>query len=126
MFKSSFRTGKLIFRILNSASELGRDAGFIEVGMPVKMKLDAYPYQDYGIIAGEVTSISADAEIDPTMGAVYRVEISLEKDYVIEEQQQVQFKAGQTASADIIIRRRRIADILLEPIRKLREDGISM
>ena len=109
-----------------SATIPGRDAGFIEVGMPVKMKLDAYPYQDYGIIAGEVTSISADAEIDPTVGAVYRVEISLEKDYVIEEQQQVQFKAGQTASADIVIRRRRIADILLEPIRKLREDGISM
>ena len=109
-----------------SATIPGRDAGFIEVGMPVKMKLDAYPYQDYGIIAGEVTSISADAEIDPTIGAVYRVEISLEKDYVTEEQQQVQFKAGQTASADIVIRRRRIADILLEPIRKLREDGISM
>ena len=109
-----------------SATIPGRDAGFIEVGMPVKMKLDAYPYQDYGIIAGEVTSISADAEIDPTIGAVYRVEISLEKDYVIEEQEQVQFKAGQTASADIVIRRRRIADILLEPIRKLREDGISM
>ena len=109
-----------------SATIPGRDAGFIEVGMPVKMKLDAYPYQDYGIIAGEVTSISADAEIDPTIGAVYRVEISLEKDYVIEEQQQVEFKAGQTASADIVIRRRRIADILLEPIRKLREDGISM
>ena len=109
-----------------SATIPGRDAGFIEVGMPVKMKLDAYPYQDYGIIAGEVTSISADAEIDPTVGAVYRVEISLEKDYVIEEQQQVEFKAGQTASADIVIRRRRIADILLEPIRKLREDGISM
>ena len=109
-----------------SATIPGRDAGFIEVGMPVKMKLDAYPYQDYGIIAGEVTSISADAEIDPTIGAVYRVEISLEKDYVVEEQEQVQFKAGQTASADIVIRRRRIADILLEPIRKLREDGISM
>jgi hemolysin D len=103
-----------------------QDAGFVKEGMPVKIKLDAYPYQDYGVISGKVTNISADAKSDDKLGPVYRVEIELERDYVTDEQQKIEFKAGQTASADIIIRRRRIADVLLDPIRQMQKDGINL
>lgn len=109
-----------------SAVIANQDAGFVKVGMPVKVKFDAYPYQDYGIISGTVNSISADAEADQKIGAVYRVKIALDQDYVTHEQQQIKFKAGQTANAEIIIRRRRIADIVLEPIRKLQKDTTSI
>ena len=109
-----------------SAVIANQDAGFVKVGMPVKVKFDAYPYQDYGIIPGTVSSISADAEVDPKIGAVYQVKITLDQDYVTHEEQQIHFKAGQTASAEIIIRRRRIADILLEPIRKLQKDSTTI
>lgn len=102
------------------------EAGFVEVGMPVKMKLDAYPYQDYGIVSGKVISISADAEADQQLGAGYRLEIALERDYVDERGQKVAFKAGQTATADIIIRRRRIINILLDPFRQMQQGGINM
>lgn len=46
--------------------------------------------------------------------------------WVTSEQGSIQFKAGQTASADIIIRRRRIADILLDPIRQLQKGGMNL
>lgn len=101
-------------------------AGLVSQGMPVQVKLDAYPFQDYGIIPGIVTFISADSEADQELGEVYQVEIKLEKDYVIDNQQPIKFKAGQTATADIIIRRSRILDILLDPIRQLKDDGIKM
>ncbi|NJL83446.1 MAG: HlyD family efflux transporter periplasmic adaptor subunit [Chloroflexaceae bacterium] len=103
-----------------------REAGFIKPGMPVKVKLDAYPYQDYGIVSGKVSSISADAKSNEKLGEVYRVEVALDRSYVLEKQQKIAFKPGQTATAEIIIRHRRIADILLEPIHKLQKDGINL
>lgn len=103
-----------------------REAGLIKTGMPVHVKLDAYPYQDYGVIPGEVTVISADAKPNEQLGPVYTVEVKLERDYVTDNQQKVQFKAGQTATADIVIRRRRIADVLLDPIRQLQKDGMDL
>ncbi|NEO35322.1 MAG: HlyD family efflux transporter periplasmic adaptor subunit [Moorea sp. SIOASIH] len=109
-----------------SASLPNQEAGFIKEGMPVQIKLDAYPYQEYGIIKGKVTSLSADAKTDQQLGSVYEVEVSLNRDYVTEDDQMIRFKAGQTAKADIIIRRRRIVDFLLDPIRQLQKGGVNL
>ncbi|AOY78573.1 HlyD family efflux transporter periplasmic adaptor subunit [Moorena producens JHB] len=109
-----------------SASLPNQEAGFIKEGMPVQIKLDAYPYQEYGIIKGKVTSLSADAKTDQQFGSVYEVEVSLNRDYVTEDDQMIRFKAGQTAKADIIIRRRRIVDFLLDPIRQLQKGGVNL
>ena len=103
-----------------------REAGFVEEGMPVQIKFDAYPYQDYGIVSGKVISISADAETHEQLGQVYRVNVELEQDHVSSNQETIDFKAGQTATAEIVIRQRRIADILLDPVRKLQKDGIDL
>ena len=103
-----------------------REAGFVEIGMPVQVKLDAYPFQEYGIISGQVTSISSDATVDETLGAVYQLKVELERNHVEEDGQIISFKAGQTADADIVIRKRRLIDVLLDPIRKLKKTGIDL
>lgn len=109
-----------------SASLPIKEAGFVQTGMPVKVKFDAYPYQDYGVIEGTVVSISPDTKQIEQMGSFYQVTVELEQDHIIEEGQPIQFKPGQTASADIVIRKRRIIDLLLDPIRKLKAGGIEM
>jgi hemolysin D len=103
-----------------------RDAGFIEKGMTAQVKFDAYSYQDYGVIPGKVSSISANTQTDENLGAVYRVEIELERNYVSDDFKKILFKPGQTASADIVIRHRRIIDLLLEPVKKMQKDGINL
>ena len=103
-----------------------QEAGFVKPGMPVQVKLDAYPYQDYGVVPGRVVSTAADSKPNERLGAVYRVEIALERNYIKDHQRLIQFKPGQTATAEIIIRRRRIADILFAPIRQLQKGGISL
>jgi hemolysin D len=102
-----------------------REAGFVQVGMPVQIKVDAFPYQEYGIVSGSVVAISPDAIVDEKLGLVYRVEIALEQKTIHHVDQLVAFKAGQTASAEIVTRQRRIADILLDPIKKLQE-GVNL
>lgn len=109
-----------------SATLSNEEAGFVKTGMPVQIKLDAYPYQDYGIVPGKVISVSPDAKRDEKLGAVYQVEVALERNYVSAKDQTIKFKPGQTATADIVIRRRRIADILLEPFRQLEKGGLNL
>ncbi|MEJ1934829.1 HlyD family efflux transporter periplasmic adaptor subunit [Nostoc sp. NIES-2111] len=103
-----------------------KEAGFVKVGNQVKIKFDAYPYQDYSIIPGKVISISPNSTVSDKTGAVYRVEIAMERNYIKANHQTIKFQAGQTATAEIIIRRRRIADILLEPLRELQADGNTL
>lgn len=112
--------------LILSATLPNRDAGFVKTGMAVQLKFDAYPYQDYGIVSGKVISVSPDTKPDEKLGPVYRVEVALDRNYVTANHKTINFKAGQTAGADIIIRRRRIADILLDPIRQLQKGGMSL
>jgi hemolysin D len=103
-----------------------REAGFVKTNMSAQIKFDAFPYQEYGLVSGKVTSISPDSKPDEKLGTVYRLEISLDRNAKSANERTIQLKAGQTASADIIIRRRRIIDIILDPIRQLKKGGISL
>ncbi|MER3435238.1 MAG: secretion protein HlyD [Leptolyngbya sp. ERB_1_1] len=103
-----------------------REAGFVKVGDAVQVKFDAYPYQDYGIVTGKVTKLSPDIKVDERMGAVYRVEVALDRQSIATKAQRTRFKAGQTATAEIIVRRRTIAEMLLDPIRQLQKGGLSL
>ncbi len=103
-----------------------QEAGFVKTGMLVQVKLDPYPYQDFGIVTGKVTSISPDAKPDERLGAVYRVEVTLDRDSVTANNKTIHFKAGQTGTAEIIIRQRHISDMLLDPVRQLQKGGITL
>lgn len=103
-----------------------RDAGFVKVGDKVQIKFDAYPYQDYGIFEGKVSSLSPDVKVDERIGAVYRVEIVFDRHSISTPAQRTELRAGQTATAEIIVRRRTIAQMLLEPIRQLQKGGLSL
>jgi HlyD family type I secretion membrane fusion protein len=105
-----------------SALVPSQKAGFIKPGMAVQVKLDAYPYQNYGIVPGEVTAISPDSKPDERLGQVYRVEIKLARSHIVKDHQEVRFQAGQTASAEIVTRDRRIVEVLIDPIRQLQGD----
>lgn len=102
------------------------EAGLVQPGMQVQIKLDAFPYQEYGLLSGTVTSIAPDTEIDERLGAVYRVKVSLERSSVMHRQQRIPLKAGQTGRAEIVVQQRRIIDIFLKPIRQLQKGGISL
>ncbi len=103
-----------------------REAGFVKVGDTVQIKFDAYPYQDFGVVTGKVHTIAPDSTPDERVGAVYKVEVLLDRDAVQQAQKRIPLKAGQTAQAEIVIRQKSIADIILDPIRKLETGGVNL
>jgi HlyD family secretion protein len=103
--------------------------GFLQQGMAVKLKFDAYPFQDYGVVAGKVTDISPTSKITETdsgNGATYELEIQLEKTCIPTPKECIALRPGDTATAEVIVRQRRIIDLILDPFKKLQQGGLKL
>ncbi|AFZ00979.1 HlyD family efflux transporter periplasmic adaptor subunit [Calothrix sp. PCC 6303] len=104
-------------------------SGFLRKGMPVKIKFDAYPFQDYGVLKGHVDWISPDSKIqenNQVKTEFYDLEVTLERPYIKTENKLIELTAGQTATAEVIIRQRRIIDFMLDPFKKLQKGGLDL
>ncbi|MBD6616480.1 HlyD family efflux transporter periplasmic adaptor subunit [Komarekiella sp. 'clone 1'] len=115
--------------ILLRAHMPNQDSGFLKVGMPVKIKFDAYPFQEYGVLPGKVTWISPDSKVSQTSPGnieTFELEIALEQQYVQNGDKRIPLTAGQTATAEVIIRQRRMIDFVLDPFKKLQKGGIEI
>ena len=101
------------------------EAGFVKPGMVTQIKLDAFPYQDFGVVSGKVLSVSPDSKMLKDGAQVYRVDIALDRPNIRVRGQTIELTMGQTGTAEIITRRRRIMDLLLDPIKQL-QGNISL
>ena len=111
------------------AQMTSKESGFLRVGMPVKLKFDAYPFQDYGIIEGRLSSISPDSKITQTaQGPVetFELEIALAQTYIQTKDKRIALTPGQTATAEVIVRQRRVIDFILDPFKKLQKGGLKL
>jgi hemolysin D len=98
------------------AKILNRDAGFIQIGQPVAVKLDAFPFSRYGTVPGRIVGISSDAVSDNKLGLVYVARIALNRDTIDRDGETVPLMPGMTAMADIRTGRRSIASYLMSPV----------
>jgi len=104
--------------LIVEAMILNKDIGFVRLGDPVSVKLEAYPFTRYGLIDGELTMISADAMIDERLGPVFQAEVKLSKPYVGEGDLKRDIQSGMNATAEVKTGDRRIIDFILSPIAK--------
>ena len=106
------------FRI--EAAVTSEDVGQLRVGMPARIKMDAYDYQKYGTMTGRVVFVSPDSTLrSNTPGPpVYAVRIALDGDYVGKAAQRGQVKLGMTGVAEIVTDRESLFLLLLHSIRQ--------
>jgi hemolysin D len=110
---------------------LNRDIGFVGEGQRVRVKIEAYPFTDYGIIEGTVETISRDAvpseqpqnggaeaggRAAGAAGLVYNARIRLSRGYVDVAGRRQPLGPGMSVQAEILTGRRRIIQYLLSPI----------
>jgi hemolysin D len=106
-----------------------QESGFLRVGMPVKLKFDAYPFQDYGTVAGRLRRISPDSKpVESAQGKteVFELEIALEQRYIQGQNRREVLTPGQTATAEVIVRQRRVIDFILDPFKQLQAGGLEL
>lgn len=92
-----------------------RDIGFMSVGMPVKVQVESFNYNEWGTIAGTVTDISSDFLTDAQGYSFYKVKCQLERDYLqLKNGRKGQLKKGMNVSAHFMIARRSLFDLLYQ------------
>lgn len=89
------------------------DIGDIELGMATEIKLEAYPYNKYGTVKGNVKYISPSAFVSEQMGSVYLVKIE-----VTDANEDIDIISGLSGSVEVKTDQRTVMDYFLDPIIK--------
>lgn len=95
-----------------------KDVGQIKVGDPVRVKLDALPFQKFGSLKGEVLLISEDtlkAE-DERSGPVYRTKVRITGKDLRNVPENFRLIAGMTGTAEITVGKRKVITYFFYPI----------
>ena len=99
------------------------DVGYIKIGHPVHVKIDAFPYQKHGSIDATLRTISEDAfRAEPASGQsgapYYLARINLSKTQLTNMKDGTRLMPGMTLSAEIVVGRRSVMSYLAWPLTK--------
>jgi HlyD family secretion protein len=99
------------------------DVGYLKIGEPVHIKLDAFPYQRHGTIDAKIRTISEDAfrrDASPKSGAdaFYVSRISLDSTSLKNMNGGSRLLPGMTLSAEIVVGKRTVLSYLAWPLSK--------
>jgi len=142
--------------LIAEVSLSNNDIGYVRVGQAVELKLDSFPFTQYGTVAGTVKWISADAEFQNLQaldrqsgsgrsnpsnqtlgndapdqragGLTYRAQIALasaDASILVKGRAQA-LQSGMSLQADIQTDRRKLIQLLLNPLEKGWGEGVSV
>jgi hemolysin D len=103
-----------------------KDIGFIQLGMPVNLKIDTYDFQKYGTLPGKVTHIDRDSKEDPRQGPVYTIAVTPLKQELKVNGRWQRISSGLSLSAEVKTGKRRIIEFFLYPMIKHLDEGMSV
>ncbi|MBI5365679.1 MAG: HlyD family efflux transporter periplasmic adaptor subunit [Planctomycetes bacterium] len=88
----------------------------VREGLPVRLRMAAFPAEEYGVLSGEITRIEPDVD---QVGS-YRARVHL-TDLVLHGPRGTEaMRPGLQAAAEILVDRRTVLEVLLDPYRKLK------
>ena len=97
-----------------------RGVGFLKSGMPAQVRVDAFPFTQFGSIPGSLKSVGTlPIETDPQNPQPrFPAYIRLERDHLINNGDRVAVSAGQSVQANLVLRDKRVITILTDVIQK--------
>jgi hemolysin D len=122
--------------IVVEAKVENRDVGFVQAGQPAKVKVETFNFTRYGLIDGNVISLSRDVVDDPNNGSTgmrdsdkvegsaspeqheagFVARIALDRDWVDTENGRMMLGPGMAVQVEIHTGRRSIISYLLSPL----------
>ncbi len=90
-------------------------AGKVEVGQRVNIKLDNYPYMEFGLLEGKIINISM-VPVAAEKGGYYTAEIELTQKLVTNYKKELPFNQKMQGVAEIITKDRRLIERLIDPL----------
>lgn len=105
------------------------DIGYIRLGDAVNLKLEAYPYQKHGSLAGSLRTISedafrTDADARAGMEAYYTGRIKLGATRLAKMPEQARLLPGMTLNAEIVVGQRSVISYIIWPLIRALDESI--
>lgn len=93
-----------------------RDIGFVQEGMQVDVRIDSFPYSEFGDVKGTLTHIGSDALPPDQINPQYRfpADVTLEDKVIIINGEPVRLQSGMSLSANIKTRPKRVIMIFAD------------
>jgi hemolysin D len=101
-----------------------KDIGFAREGMPAEIKLHTFPFTRYGVIDGEVTTLSDDATVDKKRGLIYDMQLLMANNTLWVDSKEVTLMPGMAGTAEVQTGKRRIIEFFMAPLLRHREESI--
>ncbi len=97
-----------------------KDIGFVKVGMPVDVRIDSFPFSEFGDVKGKLKSIGSDS-LPPDQAHPYErfpATIELEKQNLVIKGHPVTLQSGMSLSANIKLRERTVISLFTDMVMK--------
>jgi hemolysin D len=101
-----------------------KDIGFVREGMAAEIKVHTFPFTRYGVIEGEVMSISHDATADEQGRLRFGMRVRMARDWIVVNGRQVSLMPGMIVTAEVQTGHRRILEFFLAPLIKVADESI--
>jgi len=116
-------------KLLAEADVAAADVGEIRLKDEVRLKIDAFPFQRYGVLKGTVVTISGDAFTqpanDPSKPPVsYRVIVAIDTPEFTQAKTPAELLPGMTATAEIVVGQRTVLSYFLYPLIRVVDEAI--
>ncbi|BAZ47135.1 HlyD family secretion protein (plasmid) [Chondrocystis sp. NIES-4102] len=88
-----------------------KDSAFLKVGLPARIKVNAFPWREFGVLTGKISFIAPSSKINNDNEQVFDVEIRLNSNYDFKYLKLLSY--GHTGKAEVIVRKENIISFLI-------------
>jgi len=93
-----------------------KDVGFVKPGMPVDVRVDSFPFSEFGDIKGQLVSVGSDAlppdEVRPFYS--FPAKVQMNQQFLSVDGRQMPLQSGMSISANIKVRDRTVMSIFTD------------
>ena len=92
------------------------DIGFVDVGMPVEIRVNSYPFTEYGSIMGKIVSISAYAFPPDNSNPQerFKATVELDTDVMVKDGEQLRLQPGMAITGLIKLGKQPVISIITD------------
>lgn len=97
-----------------------KDIGFVREGMAADVRLDSFPFREFGGMQGKLVSIGSDALLPDQLHQYYRfpAKIKIDGQVIQVNGREVALQSGMSVNVNLKLRKRRVINIFLDEVLK--------
>lgn len=102
-----------------------RDIGFVRLGADTIIKVESYPYTQYGKLTGTVKAVSPDAIELVDNGLYFEVKVKLDLQYIDYHDNRLKLTPGMSVLSEIKTGERKLVEYFLSPLIQMKDKAFS-